>query len=321
VTFGERLRKEREKRNITLDDVSLVTKIGTRMLRALEEEKFDQLPGGIFNKGFVRAYARYLNIDEDQAVADYLAASGETPAAGQQGRSGAPPRKEVPEHFEPVLDSQGRRSFPWGTIAALILAVAIGLTIWRHNTSQDQLPASPSPAASQPESQTQSPVNPSASSTSTQAAPAGESAGGESNPARSTAPNSGPSSAAIQSSSPINSLSSPSQNASSAPVSSADNNVPASLPGSFAVLINADDDSWISITADGRILYQGMMVAPTQRLVHAQKEVAIRAGNVGALDFSFNGKKLPAQGDAGEVKTLSFGPNGLLPSSPKPPAQ
>ena len=44
------------------------------MLRALEEEKFDQLPGGIFNKGFVRAYARHVGLDEDQAIADYMAA-------------------------------------------------------------------------------------------------------------------------------------------------------------------------------------------------------------------------------------------------------
>ena len=78
-SFGDRLRREREQRGITLDDVALTTKIRAGLLKALEEEKFDQLPGGIFNKGFVRAYARHLGIDEDQAVADYLSAAGETP--------------------------------------------------------------------------------------------------------------------------------------------------------------------------------------------------------------------------------------------------
>ena len=76
-SFGERLKREREKRGVTLDEISVATKISTRMLRALEAEKFDQLPGGIFNKGFVRAYAQHLAMDEDQAVADYLAAIGE----------------------------------------------------------------------------------------------------------------------------------------------------------------------------------------------------------------------------------------------------
>src|SRR5271157_5772889 len=44
------------------------------MLRALEDEHFDQLPGGVFNKDFVRAYARQVGLDEEETVADYLAA-------------------------------------------------------------------------------------------------------------------------------------------------------------------------------------------------------------------------------------------------------
>ena len=59
-------------RGISLEEIAEATKIGTRSLRALEEQDFDKLPGGIFNKGFVRAYARYLGLDEEQAVADYL---------------------------------------------------------------------------------------------------------------------------------------------------------------------------------------------------------------------------------------------------------
>ena len=82
-TFGERLRREREMRGIKLEEISESTKIGKRNLVALEEERFDQLPGGIFNKGFVRAYAKFLGLDEEQAVNDFLAASAnyEQPAA------------------------------------------------------------------------------------------------------------------------------------------------------------------------------------------------------------------------------------------------
>jgi hypothetical protein len=72
--FGEKLRKQREQRGIELDAISNTTKISTRMLRALEDEHFDQLPGGVFNKGFVRAYARQVGLDEEETVADYLAA-------------------------------------------------------------------------------------------------------------------------------------------------------------------------------------------------------------------------------------------------------
>ena len=283
------------------------------MLRALEEEKFDQLPGGIFNKGFVRAYARYLSIDEDQAVADYLEAAGEVPTPAQPNKP-AVPRRDFPETFEPV-DTGRRRSFPWGTIAAFILAVAIGLTIWRHQTAQDQTPV-PSPAAqTQPVASPSSSNTPPPSSTSSSTQPVTSSA-----PAA-TAPTSVPSTNSTESSRTLPASTSAQDHPSSPTTGSPVVDTAPIPPGSFAVLVNAEDDSWISITADGRVLFQGTMVAPTQRLVHAQNQIAIRAGNVGALDFSFNGKKLPTQGDTGEVKTLTFGPGGLLPPAPKPPAQ
>jgi hypothetical protein len=76
--FGEKFRKQREQRGLELDAISNTTKISTRMLRALEDEHFDQLPGGVFNKGFVRAYARQIGLDEEEAVADYLVALRES---------------------------------------------------------------------------------------------------------------------------------------------------------------------------------------------------------------------------------------------------
>lgn len=71
--FGDKFRKAREKKELSLDDVSNVTKIGARMLHAIEEERFDQLPGGVFNKGFIRAYAKHLGLNHEDAVTDYLA--------------------------------------------------------------------------------------------------------------------------------------------------------------------------------------------------------------------------------------------------------
>ena len=74
--LGQRLQKEREKQGVTLDEVCASTKVAMRFLRAIEEERFDQLPGGIFNKGFVRSYAQHLGINEQEAVDDYLLAAG-----------------------------------------------------------------------------------------------------------------------------------------------------------------------------------------------------------------------------------------------------
>lgn len=81
--FGEKLRKQREQRGLALEAISNTTKISTRMLRALEDEHFDQLPGGVFNKGFVRAYARQVGLDEEETVTDYLTALRESQVQSQ----------------------------------------------------------------------------------------------------------------------------------------------------------------------------------------------------------------------------------------------
>ena len=82
--FGEKLRKQREQRGLALDAISNTTKISTRMLRALEDEHFDQLPGGVFNKGFVRAYARQVGLDEEETITDYLTALRESQVQSQK---------------------------------------------------------------------------------------------------------------------------------------------------------------------------------------------------------------------------------------------
>jgi cytoskeletal protein RodZ len=70
--FGEELRKERESRGIALETISDSTKISGRHLCALEQGEFDRLPGGVFNKGIVRGYARVVGLDEDVWIDRFL---------------------------------------------------------------------------------------------------------------------------------------------------------------------------------------------------------------------------------------------------------
>ena len=133
-SFGEKLKREREKRKVSLDEIALSTKIGTRMLHALEEEKFEQLPGGIFNKGFVRAYARHLGLDEDQTVADYLEAAGE----GTPSRLEAPPEVRILPARESESDAPGT-GLPWGILAAALLVLALALSIWSYLGREQRL--------------------------------------------------------------------------------------------------------------------------------------------------------------------------------------
>ena len=73
-TFGESLKREREMRGVTLEEIAAATRIAPRFLRAIEDEEWDQLPGGVFNRGFVRAMAHYLGLDEENTVAEYALA-------------------------------------------------------------------------------------------------------------------------------------------------------------------------------------------------------------------------------------------------------
>jgi len=74
--FGERLKRERELREVTLEEITSATRIGPRFLEALENEDWEKLPGGVFNRGFVRSVARYLGLDEEAFLAEYDLAHG-----------------------------------------------------------------------------------------------------------------------------------------------------------------------------------------------------------------------------------------------------
>ena len=71
-TFGEELRRERELREISLRDVAEATKIGLRHLEAMERNDFAHLPGGVINRGFVRAYCQFIGVDAEAMVNAYL---------------------------------------------------------------------------------------------------------------------------------------------------------------------------------------------------------------------------------------------------------
>jgi cytoskeleton protein RodZ len=295
ASFGLRLKQEREKQAVTLDDISLSTKISTRMLRALEEERFDQLPGGIFNKGFIRAYARCLGMDEDQAVADYLAATGASLPGKQSEIDDQAPILEPPSREQ----NPAAAGIPWGIFAAALLIVALGLAAWGYYSRESQKEthdsAATAPNPTPPPVAEPSPSHP-----------------GDTNAA--TAEVAKPSQPTLASTAGGESSKPPLANPSVSPSTQP----PPPRTGGLTLLIKARQDSWLSISVDGEVSTQGTLSASAQKSVRAAQEIVIRAGNVGALDLEFNGKQLPVQGELNEVKTLTFNTHGLQPPTPKP---
>ena len=263
-SFGERLQREREMRGITLEEIADSTKIGTRSLRALEQEAFDKLPGGIFNKGFVRAYARYLGIDEEQAVTDFLAAAGD-------------PEQPLPTPFPKARSvASGSPGRSWGAGLALVALAGGGFAAWKFKLGPF--------AGGSSQAQQVSPPLVAKPPTTTTTAPA--SANQAANPV--STPSSQPATDSAGASSPV-------------------------TTEGFVVLVRAKEDSWISISADGRVVMEGTLLAADTREVRARKSVVLKMGNAAGVEVSYNNRAMPSLGRPNEVKTVVFTPQGLQP--------
>jgi cytoskeleton protein RodZ len=96
TSFGENLRRQRELRGISLHEIAEATKIGVRFLRALEEGRLDVLPGGVFQKSFVRQYAIQVGLDPEVVVADFMRVCADPPSDLQ---ASLPARRPLPLGF------------------------------------------------------------------------------------------------------------------------------------------------------------------------------------------------------------------------------
>lgn len=146
MNIGEILREAREKRGLSLSDVEHETKIRSKYLAALESEDFKEIPGEAYVLGFLRNYARFLNLDSDQIVNSYKSKtktsdtvisppfqveSNPSPEAGERLLSGAPSKGRVLGFILTVVVVAG----------LIILTIVIGFL--RGNTSRTPAPVNP----------------------------------------------------------------------------------------------------------------------------------------------------------------------------------
>jgi cytoskeleton protein RodZ len=265
-TFGEQLKREREMRGVSLDEISAATRISTRFLQAIENEQWDQLPGGIFNRGFVRAMAHYLGLDEESIVAEYALAVGDRPSVPVW--RGSPPA---------VTPDQ-----PW--LAWILLAVffilfvagiwfAVGhISEWRasrrgtHKAAMSA-PSTPAPPAVPPDPHAALPANDAGANSA--AAPPALSAVADT----SSAPATGPTSAA------------------SAP---------------FELKIQAGKATRVTVESDARRVFAGTMKTGESYTFTARDKFQVSAGDAGALLLEMNGKTLAPIGPPGQAGQVTL---------------
>jgi len=129
VSFGDELKRERELREITLREVSESTKISLRYLEALERNAFELLPGGVFNRGFVRAYSQFIGIDPESMVDAYI--QQETNQLGGH-RKDASPTGSPRGHLR-------RFVWIWVVVGVLVIGATayFGWTYWQAQTNPE----------------------------------------------------------------------------------------------------------------------------------------------------------------------------------------
>ena len=354
--FGDKFRKAREKKDISLDDVSNVTKISSRMLKAIEEEHFDQLPGGVFNKGFIRAYAKHLGLNDEEAVTDYLACLRQAQIDAQQVWTERPlapskpsppaPAAATPDYQKPNLTAHGQvqveeelpelhlpraedarpprkgypdrgQGFSWRFAAVTAVIVVLAAVLWMHHSRSLRTEAAP------PARNTLPVAEPRAIETS--AAPP---AAVPHNPGKSSQPETKTPEKPVP--------------ASKSEIQADDRNggndvtvrtFPPAKPATAAkatpkiaslkLIIRASQTSWISVTADGQPVTHETLIAPAAISVHASHEIVARIGNSAGITFLFNDQEIPADGTEAEVKTYVFDAQGMriAPSTPTTSAQ
>jgi len=121
--FGEHLKRERELRGVTLEEIAAATRISPRFLEALENEQWERLPGGAFNRGFIRSVARYLGLDEENMVAEYAL---ETKGLNQTGASSEARTEGMPRDLRPVI---------LGAVVVIVIILALIFAVVHHRAA------------------------------------------------------------------------------------------------------------------------------------------------------------------------------------------
>jgi len=271
TSIGDRLRRQRLQNRISLEKVSLETKIGVRLLEAIEAEHFEKLPGGVFRRSFVLQYARALGIDPDEIAAELnqLSQFDEAPAIPTvdmiRGRdSGSGSGFPFPGDLS---------SFGGSTIGSLLAAIGVIMACaliysWWQTPRQTEPTGAVEIASVRPH-ETPVPETP-------VPGPA---------PVAPTPSESGQ----------------PARQADSAPVDAA----------AVRVGLSADEKTWVSISTDGKNVFANSLKPHETKVVEASEKVRLLVGNAGGVEISLNGKPIGPIGPRGQIRVIELTPAGF----------
>ena len=325
--LGAALRAEREKRGLSIEDVANHLKIGARLLRALEEGDASSLPHLAYAKGFIRSYSSYLGMAAEEVNEAVCALGGTSPAVPQPV-------------YTPEESLAPGRSLKWlGVLIVLALVAGGAYVAWQQGaleilSRQTRRLAQPSPPLQTPDSaesvpgrETSAPAADSAQTPSQTPAAKSEAFAPAASPSPEAAPVAAPASAAstaspggvnTPSSAPApatawglsSTTAAPAQTAlgqnATQPAQPADG---ALSPGQHKVIITATEECWIHSNADNTDTRQFSLRKGDTFALTFTKSLELKLGNAGGVRIRYNGEDMPAPGQSGQVRTLTFPPS------------
>lgn len=294
--FGEHLKREREMRGVSLEEISAATRISVRFLEALENEQWERLPGGIFNRGFIRSVARFLGMDEENLVAEYAMETHERPEIAVWTK-------------EPV-----RKRTNWAAIGrAIVVAILIiaggwyvhhrygaEISAWHQEHPIFRTLVARFHHANAPVS---NPPNTSASdAATTQATPPQQ--GVAPPPVAQTPANAAPPrNSQVDSALPNTAAKNPST---TPPTALPAGNSDAAPAGLMELKVEAGETSTVSVLADGKVAFSGTLEAQRTLTLHAKTSFTVSSSKSNAVLLELNGHTVAPIGPPGEPGKITL---------------
>lgn len=302
--FGENLRREREMRGVSLEEIASATKISLRFLQAIEGENFSKLPGGIFGRSFIRSYARYLGLDEERVMAEYQLA--------------AQPKTDLDLHRMPANNpAQPRKEARTPLVATLVAAILLagGYALFRYSRRAVEAPAPPAPTQAvtptPPAPPTQPATSPDVNSLTVGTNPTGAGVAPGTTPggAPGTTPGAAPNAPAQP-----GAVVGPATQSTAQPVLPTGTKY--AQEAGLVLQVAATERAWVAVEADGKTVLQRSLNPNEVQTVKARESFDVTTGNAQGVILTLNGETLKPLGRRGEVKAIHITRDNLKTPSP-----
>jgi cytoskeletal protein RodZ len=285
IEIGAFLQQVREDQGLSLEQITATTYVPLRMLRAIELGQIEVLPEAVFIQGFIRRYAEAVGLDgiavakqfplspdpkppePSQSSTATADAEGSMPAASVEAESSVEnPRPARVTRDSSLIARRMARRSQSGSPLLWLLGSGAAVVILVGIGIAFTLNTN----SSEPESETATPTPES------------------------------PESEAV-----ITPEADPTDTLPAVPVPSDPPDESAPDDG-IRVTLNVRESSWVSVTVDGDVEYEGIATPGTEQEWQADQEVTVVAGNAGGVMLSYNGSDAQPMGESGEVQEVTY---------------